>query len=816
MTRHLGLITCASFSRELLPLRSSPEFQDVRFVSLPVHCDQSEAPWPNLGETVASCRRDGCSVALAGGYCLTRPAKDLGLNGDCRLHQKSQCFEWVADKNILDKLLQGGALLVLPGWLADWEAHIEARWPGDPKAAQAFFRELAKGLVLLDTGVYPGIDRELKAFARFLKLSAEIHPAGMDLFRMNMARVALSWRLESEKEDSEDFLVTMRQRASDFGRIGQLLGAVTKAKSIEDAQAGVLEIFRVLIAPREIVFRSIESVAARPEPEGSPIDRIVALNADYAWTEDRRTLCLKVAHDRELLGIVELGGFGDPERRENDFELALALARVSGLALLNVRTARALAAERERASSAEAVLAAGEEKTAQLFSYPLGIYRTTPQGQIVDAAPTFIRMLGHSDLASLKAVNFWDLHNDPSDRENWQAVLDSSQMMEFFETQLRRRNGTLFWAKDSVRAARDARGNVLFYDGVIEDISRKKLIEEEHSWDVRLETSVSDVSQRLLSPTPIEVMSSVVLDHARRLTVSETAFVGHVDERTGALVAAALTPEARELFGDRSGEGGRLHENSGMWRWVIEKQKAILTNMTSLDPRFTGMPDWHFPVRQFLAVPAIMSGTIVGLIVVANGENPYVERDLKAIERLATLYAIAVHRTRTENELRELSLVDELTKAYNRRGFMALAEQQIKVAHRTKKEMSLFYADLDNLKRINDSFGHEAGDTALVDAVDILREAFRDSDIIARLGGDEFVVLAIDVGEGKVASLTRRLRERVQARNARADVGFPVSLSLGISRYDPDKPCSIHELLALADMRMYQDKTFKKSAAAAA
>ncbi|MBP1660317.1 MAG: sensory box/GGDEF family protein [Candidatus Aminicenantes bacterium] len=253
-----------------------------------------------------------------------------------------------------------------------------------------------------------------------------------------------------------------------------------------------------------------------------------------------------------------------------------------------------------------------------------------------------------------------------------------------------------------------------------------------------------------------------------------------------------------------------------MWRWILENQKAILTNMTSLDPRFGGMPDWHFPVRQFLAVPAIMSGTIVGLIVVANAGNPYVERDLKAVERLATLYAIAVNRTRTEDELRELSLVDELTKAYNRRGFMALAEQQIKVAHRTKKEMSLFYADLDDLKKINDSLGHEAGDAALVEAADILRDAFRDSDIIARLGGDEFVVLAIDAGEGQVAALTRRIRDRAQARNIRPESAFRVSFSLGIVRYDPDNPCSLSDLLAMADRRMYQDKSARKAAAATA
>jgi len=253
-----------------------------------------------------------------------------------------------------------------------------------------------------------------------------------------------------------------------------------------------------------------------------------------------------------------------------------------------------------------------------------------------------------------------------------------------------------------------------------------------------------------------------------------------------------------------------------MWGWILKNKKAILTNMTSLDPRFTGMPDWHFPVRNFLAVPAVMAGRIVGLIVAANPENPFVERDLEAVERLATLYAIAVHRTRTEQELRDLSLVDELTKLYNRRGFMTLAEQQLKVAHRTKKEMSLFYADLDDLKKINDSFGHDEGDSALVEAAGVLRDAFRDSDIISRIGGDEFVVLAIDIAEGKAAALTRRLREKVAALNARPGREYAVSFSLGVALYDPEEPASLQELLSLADRKMYQDKSSKKLAAATA
>ncbi len=816
MATQLCLITCSNFDREILAVQSSPDLNDVRFRIHPVDCDQVESPWPGLGEAVAACRKDGCPVALAGGYCLTRPAKELGLDGPCRFHQKSQCFEWLAGKEVLDGLLRDGALLVLPGWLRDWEAHLDARWPSDRKTAQAFFRELARKVVLLDTGVHPGIDRELKAFARFLHLPHETHPVGLGYFQLSLVRIALAWRLERERAEIEDRLAGARQKMSDYARIGQLLGAVTGVRTEADVRAGVLELFRVLLGPREVAFHPASSALERPVPEGSPVDRIIGLNADYAWTDDRRTVFLKVAHDREILGIVEMTGIGGPERRDHDLDLALGLARISGLALMGARTLQALGEERARAAGAEAALASGEEKMTRIFHYPLGLYRTTPQGQIVDAAPTLARMLGYPDVQALKAVNFWDIHHDPRDRDSWQAVLDSSPMVEIFETQLRRGNGTLFWAKDSSRAAKDSRGNVLFYDGIIEDITRKKQMEEEHSWDVRLQASVGDVSERLLSTTPIGEISTVVMEHARRLTSSATAFVGNIDERTGRLAPAALTPDARGVLTEYSGADGALHEGSGLWRWILEKKKPILTNMTSLDPRFTGMPDWHIPVRQFLAVPALMEGRIVGLIVVANAEEPYVERDLKAVERLATLYAIAVQRTRTESALREMSLVDELTRVYNRRGFMTLAEQQIKVAHRTRKEMSLFYADLDDLKKINDAFGHKEGDAALVEAAGILRDAFRDSDIIARLGGDEFVVLAIDVAESRATALARRLRERVAARNARPEAAYSVSFSLGVARYEPDNPSSLEDLLARADVRMYQDKASKKAVAAAA
>ena len=104
-------------------------------------------------------------------------------------------------------------------------------------------------------------------------------------------------------------------------------------------------------------------------------------------------------------------------------------------------------------------------------------------------------------------------------------------------------------------------------------------------------------------------------------------------------------------------------------------------------------------------------------------------------------------RKQTEKVIRNLSITDDLTNLFNRRGFFTLAEQQLQIASRTGREMVLLFVDLDKLKSINDALGHAEGDQALRETATILKNSFRESDIIARIGGDEFVVLAAETPE---------------------------------------------------------------------
>jgi diguanylate cyclase (GGDEF)-like protein/PAS domain S-box-containing protein len=168
-------------------------------------------------------------------------------------------------------------------------------------------------------------------------------------------------------------------------------------------------------------------------------------------------------------------------------------------------------------------------------------------------------------------------------------------------------------------------------------------------------------------------------------------------------------------------------------------------------------------------------------------------------------------RKRMEAEILALSLIDQLTGLYNRRGFLSLTEQQLKLSDRNKSGMCLFFADLDLLKWINDKLGHEEGDKALIEAATVLKETFRTSDIIARLGGDEFAVLALDITGRNSKIFTSRLEAMIDKRNHQENLKYKLSISVGCAYYDPENPCSIDDLIVRADKLMYEQKQNKKS-----
>lgn len=188
------------------------------------------------------------------------------------------------------------------------------------------------------------------------------------------------------------------------------------------------------------------------------------------------------------------------------------------------------------------------------------------------------------------------------------------------------------------------------------------------------------------------------------------------------------------------------------------------------------------------------------------------QQQRQLIEQNQRLEEEVQKRLRIEAEIRALSLTDELTGLYNRRGFFLLAEQQLRLAKRLQRHCYLLFADIDGLKQINDLLGHAVGDRLIIDAANVLKETFRYDDVVARLGGDEFAVLIPDCLDN-LEEFNYRIQARIEDFNRTFNGFYRLSMSIGIGRYPIDSEVSLDCLLAQADHLMYKQKRLKYSRA---
>jgi diguanylate cyclase (GGDEF)-like protein len=162
-----------------------------------------------------------------------------------------------------------------------------------------------------------------------------------------------------------------------------------------------------------------------------------------------------------------------------------------------------------------------------------------------------------------------------------------------------------------------------------------------------------------------------------------------------------------------------------------------------------------------------------------------------------------------ERDLRDMSLTDELTGVLNRRGFYLLGEQAVLQARRDRSHLTVLFFDLDGLKQVNDSFGHEAGSRFLVDVATLLRNTFRGSDIVARIGGDEFAVVVHD-DSTKAKLAIARMDESTAAINRSVSRCYPIRYSVGEASSDLAEDESFDQLVSRADVMMYEQKQSKR------
>ena len=420
---------------------------------------------------------------------------------------------------------------------------------------------------------------------------------------------------------------------------------------------------------------------------------------------------------------------------------------------------------------AEAALKESEEKYRSILeSIQEGYYEIDLKGNHVFFNDAFCNILGvpRDELQGMSYKKIVDASHIQSTFDIFNQVYKTGGSTGDFSWELTRRDGSKRHVEFSISLRKDLTGNPIGFKGIARDVSERRR------------------SEKALRESEAKYRTLFEAAQAAIFLINEDRFI---DCNSYTYKMFGCTRE--QIIGKSPSDFSPPRQPDGL----DSKEKAMEKNKAALqgEPQFF---EWKH-IRR-------------------NGVPFDAEINLNRIEINGEFFLLAIARDisdqkQAEEALKAMSLMDDLTGLYNRRGFLTLAGQELKIANRMKRGTFLLFTDLDDLKVINDTFGHLQGDQALIDTAHILKDTFRDPDILARIGGDEFVILAVEAAsEAGPELLLERLQKNLDFFNEKTSRPYQLSLSMGVVSYDPDHPVSIDNLLIQADNHMYEEKQRKK------
>ncbi|MEW6367619.1 MAG: PAS domain S-box protein [Acidobacteriota bacterium] len=281
---------------------------------------------------------------------------------------------------------------------------------------------------------------------------------------------------------------------------------------------------------------------------------------------------------------------------------------------------------------------------------PVGVYRTTPDGRVLMANPALVRMLGYPDLQSLTAV---DLeiggYGDQADRQRWRAAIERDGISSGFEVQWRRHDGTTLWVCEHARAVRDGEGRVLYYEGVVEDVTQRKRAEAELLERIRLASLTAGVCSAL-------ARGDALSEFLRRCVELMVQHLGLAFARIWTLSPPenALDLQASAgLYTHIDGPHRRILVGQSKIGIIAQERRPHLTNQVIGDPHVQDQ-EWARKegMRAFAGYPLIAEDRMVGVMAMFS-RQPLTDFAFQAMAPIADSIALAIREDRVGRALRE-------------------------------------------------------------------------------------------------------------------------------------------------------------------
>jgi diguanylate cyclase (GGDEF)-like protein len=304
----------------------------------------------------------------------------------------------------------------------------------------------------------------------------------------------------------------------------------------------------------------------------------------------------------------------------------------------------------------------------------------------------------------------------------------------------------------------------------------------------QLRETFRELTKRMAELMACRICVIATYDRATRTIQARPPGYGAPDELVHSLRYRADLPVAQEF-------------------WDFHLQGPFLTNDIADIADFFSEWVQRFGLFNLLVVPMTIEGRITGLVYAANKPGGFTQDDSKLLTIFAGQAAVIIDNARLFEQTRRLAVTDPLTGLWNRRHLEERRATETARARRSRHPLSVLVMDIDDLKLINDTYGHPVGDDAMVMAARVLLTVCREADIVGRYGGDEFAVILPETGAQGTTTLAERILAALENRPFEAPDGtrVPLSVSIGAASY-PSQTDDPDQLFSLADEAMYRAK----------
>ncbi len=486
----------------------------------------------------------------------------------------------------------------------------------------------------------------------------------------------------------------------------------------------------------------------------------------------------------------------------------------------------------EQTQNARSQLLESEEKYRSIFEHAVGgIFQIDLHGKFLNANPSMARVLGYDSSESLsEGIEnvFKQLFVYPEHRLKLLSILTEFDTVERFETRMYKRDKRTIWVTMNARAIKNDQGDVLSFEGFLMDITERKTAEEilkqsREELEQRVKLRTSELSSKLQELKQRNLEISILHEMSEMIQVCRNS------EETYPIICSYLN----KFFPTDSGAiflfNNNLPHKKPIVVWGGHEDKAIKFKQSdcwalrhskpylveNIDEKIACGHVVKTPDTGHLCIPMIVQGEIIGLFYLSFQQIiDDVQLDKSTLERKRNLavtiseqLTLAIANLKLRESLRLQSVQDSLTGLYNRRHMEKYLERESHRARRHHSILGIIMIDVDHFKKVNDAYGHEAGDLVLKKLGDYLQSNVRIEDMACRFGGEEFTIVIVDTTlediTNKMNTLRREIREQLRVNYSGEELG--ITISAGAAAFNAHST-NINEVMNLADSALYQAK----------